>query len=82
MGLSNRTAVREPKRCKARGMTARRVRTKVLIDTFVQWLRLRASGLITSSDTGLIQICFSRLRHSIFFKASGVHFEAHIQGGP
>jgi hypothetical protein len=36
--------------------TARRIRTKVLIDTFVQWFRLCVSGLITAVDTGLIQI--------------------------
>jgi hypothetical protein len=39
-----------------RGVAARRIRTKVLIDTFVQWLRLYASGLITTVDAGLIQV--------------------------
>jgi hypothetical protein len=30
--------------------------TKVSIDTFVQWLRLRTSGLITAVNADLIQI--------------------------
>jgi hypothetical protein len=32
------------------------VHTKVLIDTFVQWIRLFASGLITAVNAALIQI--------------------------
>jgi hypothetical protein len=52
-------------------MTARRIRTKVLIDTFVQWIRLRASGLITAVDAGLIQISSPRPRRCVFFKFPG-----------
>ena len=33
-------------------MTPRRIRAKVLIDTFVQWLRICASGLITVVGAG------------------------------
>jgi hypothetical protein len=53
------------------GITARRIRTKVLIDTFVQWLRLCASGLIKQVDAGSIQIFSARLRHGVFCKIPG-----------
>jgi hypothetical protein len=49
-----------------RSETARRIRTMALIDTFVQWLRLRASGAIKAVDAGSIQICPSRLGHGVF----------------
>jgi hypothetical protein len=38
----------------------RRIRTKVLIDTFVQWLRLHASGLIKNSWRGIDSELFPR----------------------
>jgi hypothetical protein len=58
-------------------VAARRIRTKVLIDTFVQWLRLCPSGLITAVDAGLFQISPSRLRDGVFFEVQNFFWGSH-----
>ncbi len=51
-------------------MTARRLRTKVLIDTFVQWPHLGASGLITAVGSALIDRGPSLARRGPFSRVS------------
>ena len=62
-------------------LTAKQIRTKVLINTFVQWLGFCASGLITDSRRVLDLDFFLDRGDGHFDSNFGSVFKAEAQGG-